>query len=88
MTIGKSGPGSAAWNVPTTVSKATLRAWIEPPTRPPTLRPIAPMKSPTPAVCAGRQSALQMPVYLMEQVVDAHRRVESWHKVGNVVITL
>jgi NADPH:quinone reductase-like Zn-dependent oxidoreductase len=27
-------------------------------------------------------------VYPMDQVVDAHRRVESWRKVGNVVLTL
>jgi NADPH:quinone reductase-like Zn-dependent oxidoreductase len=26
--------------------------------------------------------------YTMEQVVEAHRRVESWHKVGNVILTL
>jgi NADPH:quinone reductase-like Zn-dependent oxidoreductase len=27
-------------------------------------------------------------IYPMDQVVDAHRRVESWHKVGNVVLTI
>ena len=26
--------------------------------------------------------------YPMDQVVEAHRRVESWHKVGNVVLTI
>ncbi len=27
-------------------------------------------------------------VYSMEQVVEAHRRVQGWHKVGNVVLTI
>ena len=26
--------------------------------------------------------------YPMDQVADAHRYVEAWHKVGNVVLTL
>ena len=27
-------------------------------------------------------------IYAMEQVVEAHRRVETWHTTGNVVLTL
>jgi NADPH:quinone reductase-like Zn-dependent oxidoreductase len=37
---------------------------------------------------AGEYRPVVDSVYPMDQVVDAHRRVESWHKVGNVVLTI
>jgi len=37
---------------------------------------------------AGEYRPVVDHVYPMEEVVEAHRRVESWHKVGNVVLTM
>jgi NADPH:quinone reductase-like Zn-dependent oxidoreductase len=37
---------------------------------------------------AGAYKPVIDQTYPMEQVAEAHRRVESWHKVGNVVLTL
>jgi NADPH:quinone reductase-like Zn-dependent oxidoreductase len=37
---------------------------------------------------AGAYRAVVDRVYPMDQVVDAHRYVEAWHKAGNVVLTI
>ena len=39
-------------------------------------------------VDAGAYRPVIDTVYPMDQVVEAHRRVEGWHKVGNVVLTI
>jgi NADPH:quinone reductase-like Zn-dependent oxidoreductase len=37
---------------------------------------------------AGAYRAVVDRVYSMDQVVEAHRYVEAWHKAGNVVLTI
>jgi NADPH:quinone reductase-like Zn-dependent oxidoreductase len=37
---------------------------------------------------AGAYRAVVDRVYPMDQVVEAHRYVETWHKAGNVVLTI
>jgi NADPH:quinone reductase-like Zn-dependent oxidoreductase len=37
---------------------------------------------------AGEYRAVVDRVYAMDQVVEAHRYVQTWHKAGNVVLTI